>query len=79
MSIGSKKHQILHILSQNLSNPQPELVRSDVIARQLQLSLPETELLLKVMNHMGVIESNVDHRLSLITRKGMEWLQQASV
>ncbi|MGD9948836.1 MAG: hypothetical protein AB7U29_10185 [Desulfobulbus sp.] len=79
MSIGPQKLQILQILSQNLRNPQPDLVRSDAIAHQLQLSLPETELLLKVMNHMGVIESNVDHRLSLITRKGMEYLQSASV
>lgn len=79
MSIGTKKLKVLHILSQNLRNPQPGLVSSDVIARQLQISLPETELLLKVMNDMGMIESNVDHRLSLITRKGMECLQRASV
>jgi len=79
MPIGPQKLQVLHILSQNLSNPQPELVRSDLIARQLRLSLPETELLLKVMNDMGVIESNVDHCLSLITRKGMDCLRQASV
>ena len=74
MSIGAKKLQVLHILSQNLSNPQPELVSSDEIARRLQLSLGETELLLKVMNDMGVIETNVDHRLSLNTRAGMETL-----
>lgn len=79
MSIGPQKLQVLHILSQNLSNPQPELVRSDLIARHLRLSLPETELLLKVMNDMGVIESNVDHCLSLITQKGMDCLRQASV
>ncbi|MGE4561074.1 MAG: hypothetical protein AB7E77_12800 [Desulfobulbus sp.] len=79
MSIGVEKLQVLHILSQNLSNPQPGLVSSDVIARQLRLSLVETERLLKVMNDMGMIESNVDQRLSLITRKGMECLQQGFV
>ncbi|WP_448873161.1 hypothetical protein [Desulfobulbus propionicus] len=79
MSTAVKKLQVLHILSQNLSNPQPQLVSSDEIARQLQLSMGETELLLKVMNDMGVIESNVDHRLTLITRKGMETLHRAFI
>ena len=79
MSIGMKKLQVLNILSQNLSNPQPELVSSDEIARRLQLSLRETELLLKVRNDQGVIESNVDQRLSLITRKGMETLHRELV
>ncbi len=78
MSIDTKKLQVLHVLSQNLRNPQPGLVSSDVIAHQLELTLPETELLLKVMNDMGVIKSNVDHRLSLITREGMDCLQRAS-
>lgn len=79
MSMGRRKIQVLHILSQNLRNPEPQLVSSDEIARRLQISLPETELLLKVMNDLGVIESNVDHRLSLITRKGVECLQQECV
>lgn len=77
MSIGSKKIQVLHILKQNLRKPNPELVRSDVIADQLAISLPETERLLKVMNDMGVIKSNVDHRLSLITREGMAYLEDS--
>lgn len=75
MSIGANKIQILHILSENLKNPQPQLVRSSDIASQLQLSIPETHLLLKVMNDMGVIESNVDHQLSLITQEGLHYLQ----
>ena len=76
MSIGTKKLQVLHILSQNLNNPQPQLVRSSDIASQLNLSLPETHLILKVMNDLGVIESNVDHQLSLITRKGLQVLNR---
>ncbi|ADW18439.1 hypothetical protein Despr_2296 [Desulfobulbus propionicus DSM 2032] len=76
MSIGTKKLQVLHILSQNLNNPHPQLVRSHDIANQLNLSLSETYLLLKVMNDQGVIESNVDHQLSLITRKGLQYLNR---
>ena len=79
MSIGAKKIQILHILSQNLSNPNPQLVNSDDIARQLNLSLSETHLHLKVMHDMGVIESNVDSQLSLITLKGLHYLQRQSI
>ena len=76
MSIATRKLQILHILSQNLKNPNPQLVNSNDIANQLNLSLPETHLLLKVLNDMGVIESNVDNQLSLITQKGMHYLEK---
>lgn len=76
MSIAARKLQILHILSQNLKNPNPQLVNSNDIANQLNLSLPETHLLLKVLNDMGVIESNVDNQLSLITQKGMHYLEK---
>jgi len=75
MSIGTEKIKVLHILSENLKNPQPQLVRSTDIASQLKMSIPETHLLLKVMNDMGVIESNVDGQLSLITQKGLHYLQ----
>ncbi|MDR2549990.1 MAG: hypothetical protein LBD10_07325 [Desulfobulbus sp.] len=75
----AKKIQVLQILSQNLRNPSPQLVDSDHIANHLNLSISETHLLLKIMNDMGVIETNVDHRLSLITRKGLQYLERQSV
>ena len=78
MSLGTRKLQVLAILSRNLENPSPQLVRSPDIARQLNISLSETQLLLKVMDDMGVIESNVDNHLSLITQKGLEYLNGAS-
>ena len=76
MSVGTMKYQVLHILSQNLNNPQPQLVNSSDIANQLKLSLLETQRLLKIMNNMGVIESNMDLQLSLITRKGLQYLNR---
>ena len=76
MPIDARKLQVLHILSKNLLNPNTQLVNSNDIAKQLNLSLPETYLLLKVMNDMGVIESNVDNQLSLITQKGMRYLEE---
>lgn len=76
MSLDAKKLQILHILSNNLQNPSPQLIDSSTIASQLNISLSETHLLLKIMNDMGVIETNVDHRLSLITRAGLQHLER---
>jgi len=76
MSANTKKLQVLHILSENLKNPQPQLVRSTDIAHRLNWSLKETQLLLKVMHDMGVIESNVDTHLSLITREGLQYLHR---
>lgn len=76
MSTDTKKLQVLHILAENLKNPTPQLVHSRDIASQLNMSVPETHLLLKVMNHMGVIESNVDCQLSLITQKGLHYLHR---
>lgn len=78
MQIDTKKMQVLNILSNNLNNPSPQLVNSNDIANQLNLSLGETQMLLKIMNDMGVIESTVDNRLSLITRKGLHYLEQQS-
>lgn len=78
MQLDTKKIQVLHILSQNLCNPSPQLVDSDEIANRLNISLKETYLLLKIMNDMGVIESNVDNRLSLITQKGLHYLERQS-
>ena len=78
MSLGTRKLQVLAILSRNLENPSPQLVQSHDIASQLNMSLSETQLLLKVMDDMGVIESNVDNHLSLITQKGLQYLKGAS-
>ena len=78
VNTGRHKLQVLHILSENLNNPQPGLVRSGDIATRLQLSLPETKLLLQLMNDMGVIESDADKQLSLITREGLQYLHMNS-
>ncbi len=76
---NTRKLQVLHILSENLKNPEPQLVRSSDIAQRLKMTMPETQTLLKVLSDMGVIESNVDNQLSLITREGVHYLSgQAS-
>jgi predicted transcriptional regulator len=80
MSLGTKKLQVLAILSDNLKNPQPQLVHSTDIASKLNISIREIQQLLKVMDGMGVIKSNVEGQLSLITQKGVQYLnQQANI
>jgi predicted transcriptional regulator len=76
MSLGTKKLQVLAVLSDNLKNPQPQLVHSTDIANKLNISISEIQQLLKVMDSMGVIQSNVEGQLSLITPKGVQYLNQ---
>lgn len=76
MSLKAKKIQVLKILSENLNNPRPELVRTSVIAGQLNLQLTELQYVLKTMDGMGVIQTDPDLQYNLITRKGLLYLDQ---
>lgn len=76
MKIGTKQLRVLKLLSENLNNPHPQLVRSNDIASSLNMSLKDTHLLLKIMDHMGVIKIHDDNYLSLITPDGIQYLQE---
>jgi predicted transcriptional regulator len=71
MSILASKQQILEILAENLQNPQPQVVHSRHIANKLKMSMKDTCQLIKIMHQMGVVESDIDGRQSLITREGL--------
>ena len=71
MSILEKKRQILEILVANLDTPQPQLVHSEMIAAKLKMSVQETCQLVKIMDEMGMLVSDMDGQKSLITRKGL--------
>ena len=71
MSICADKEQILKILAENLKNPHPQVVPSRQIANKLNRSEKETCQLIKIMHQMGVVISDVDGQLSLITREGL--------
>lgn len=68
------KLRVLSILSENLKNPQPQVVEIDKIAADLQLSLGETRQLLLRMDEAGEIKSDMDGQYSLITPAGLCWL-----
>lgn len=76
MSIYTKKQQVLEILYENLSNPQPQIVRSELIAAKLEMSMKDTCHLLKIMHAMGVVVSDMEGQNSLITKEGLSNLVQ---
>ena len=74
MSILAKKQQVLEVLVENLKNPQPQVVNSELIANKLQMSTKDTCQLLKVMNELGVVVSDLEGQNALITREGLNSL-----
>jgi predicted transcriptional regulator len=74
MSILTKKQQVLEILFENLSNPQPQVVNSGLIAAKLNMSVKDTCQLLKIMHEMGVVVSDLEGQNSLITKEGLNQL-----
>lgn len=74
MSILTKKQQVLEVLVENLNNPQPQVVHSELIADKLEMSVKDTCQLLKIMNEMGVVVSDLEGQNALITREGLNSL-----
>lgn len=73
------KLRILSILSNNLTNPQPQVVDIQTIAAATKLSLKETRQLLLRMDQDGEIQSDMDGNYSLITQAGLSSLTEAQV
>jgi predicted transcriptional regulator len=78
MSLLAYKRQVLNILAENLKNAQPQVVDSCKIAERLDMGLKETCQLIKVMNKMGIVESDQEGQRSLITRDGLHFLDAFS-
>jgi len=70
--------KVLTLLAENArNNTSPLVVDSETIAGRLAISLPETKQLLKILDGSGVIRHDIDGRYSLITQKGLNWLERA--
>ncbi len=78
MFLHSIQSRLLEILADNLKNPHPELMKTDEIARRLNMTLGETKQMLKSMHAMGTVESDMDGEYCLITRSGLQWLDAAT-
>lgn len=68
--------EVLAILSENLVNPQPQLVPTAAIAGRLNLSPGQLRPLLRTMEAMGIIQSDPDLSYHLITADGLRWLRE---
>lgn len=78
MSLFASQLKFLSILAENSRKPYPEVVDSEAIADRLNLSLGETRQMIQCLNDMGVIQSDFEGHRSLITQKGMHWLERCS-
>ena len=77
MRLQALTNQVLGILAENANNnASPQVMDSDTLARQLDISLAETRQILKVLHASGAIISNMESQYSLITQQGMQWLDQ---
>ena len=76
MSILLKKRQLLAVLVENINNPHPQVVPSEMIASKLDMSLKDTCHLLKIMHEMGVVICDAAGQSALITREGLNCLNQ---
>jgi len=75
MSLIRLQRRVLSVLVDNIRRSRnPEVVDSNTIARTLNLSISEIKRVVKSMNGMGIIESDIEGQYSLITAKGIDWL-----
>ena len=76
MPLYQHKFQVLAILADNLRNPQPQLVPTAAIAGKMGIQLPKLHMILKTMDGMGIIQTDSDLQYNLITRKGLNYLDE---
>jgi len=74
MLLKQQKIQVLAILSDNLNNPHPQPVPTTAIAGKLNISVMELHNILKIMDGLGIIQTDPDLRHNLITRQGLQYL-----
>ncbi len=67
--------KVLGVLAKNVEKHiLPELVDSPCIADELEITLSETKIILRTMDQMGFIQSNMEANYSLITTEGLSRL-----
>jgi predicted transcriptional regulator len=74
MSLSKFRLQVLAILADNLKHTSPQLVSSTIIAEQMNMGLSELQKVLKSLEGIGGIETDLDLRYNLITQKGLQLL-----
>ena len=75
--LSTNKMRVLGLLSENLKNPQPQVVNTERIAADLQMNLGEARQLLLHMDELGIIKIDMDGHYSLITQAGLSMISTA--
>lgn len=70
------KHKILNLLLENLKNDQPQAVDSLTLSVKLQLTIKEVRQVVKMMNKMGIVESDQDGDRVVVTHQGLAYLAE---
>jgi len=78
MALYLDQERILRLLSENLNNPQPEVVPSLSIAQALAMEPARARQLPKTLDQLGSVVSDLEANHALITPQGLEWLEQRS-
>lgn len=77
MDLQISADKILRLLAENAANNEsPRVVDSETIAVNLAMNLKETKQLLRVLDGFGFITNDIDGQYSLITPKGLQWLDR---
>lgn len=74
MAYVANKRKILKILVENLRNAHPQVVESERIAEELDMTPKEICQIIKMMNKMGEVETDQDGQRLLITPQGLAWM-----
>lgn len=78
MDLQASADKVLQLLAENAqNNDSPRVVDSETIAGSLAMNLKETKQLLRVLDGFGFITNDIDGQYSLITPKGLQWLDRA--
>ncbi len=79
MQLQALKLKVLKLLAENaINNVSPQVMNTDAIAGALDIRPAETKQLLKTLHASGLIITNMEEQYSLITREGIDWLNQVS-
>lgn len=79
MTILDRKHNILNFLVENLKTDSSRTVDASHIAEKLRMSVKETCQIIKMMNAMGIVESDQEGERVLVTRQGLAYAAEMTM
>ncbi len=78
MSLLLLQQELLKVLAENIEKRYPQVIRASEIAARLNKSEKLTRQVVRSMDGLGLIESDMDGQYALITPKGLLRVKQMS-